>query len=740
MVDLRPARGPRMALQLSSRDDGLEVRVVESPAGEDVASRIALQPFDEVQRMADQPTFHEQVGRGLFRALFPGKLGELYRAAHTQALTQGEPLALELRFDRDLTHIARYPWELIHDGTRFLLQASAVNLARYITAPEPSRPLSTARPLQVLVVSAHPKDRPPLASEFEALKQAFIVPIREDQLDLATLVPPTWDMLMEWLIAGAPGVLHFEGHGAFEQTGFLIFEDADGEADPINAATLAAALYGSDLRLAVLSACETSKVAGKSLLGSVAPSLILAGIPAVIAMQQSLPDDAALRFARGFYTALLAGQDIEAAVAAGRKQLIRTTFWHVPTLYLRTVKTPQITRAYLERRIDTAGPRSAPVNLPLRFGLWVRRTDSPRPSEKDLRRLLGLEPEKAVSRAETRAPMQFPVEVGEIQPGVIEVKLVAPGCDIHTTAVKHMTVFPDFDTPPLWYALTPRQPGRLEIIFEVTQNNALIASVAHTIRITEEAEGPPVASVKSHGAEPPPAPKPAPAPPPETERVMPCACDVVGPSDIVTCMCDTVAHVPPVPPPAPGGDMAETAKKEVKEAEVRPDEGVRERKPFGGMGEELDPLAEALNDEYERKLTGDESEPDWYTEAVAEAAAEADQPVDTGADDLDAEDAARRDEAGEQTQPEPADTEVGELTSFSGGHYPSTARQRAPVPSAQYGPPEYAGREAPAPAEQYQRKMSRRAEPALPFEMYIACGCAFWIVVIIVLLVLLDVL
>jgi hypothetical protein len=42
----------------------------------------------------------------------------------------------------------------------------------------------------------------------------------------------------------------------------------------------------------------------------------------------------------------------------------------------------------------------------------------------------------------------------------------------------------------------------------------------------------------------------------------------------------------------------------------------------GIVPEGADPLAEALDAEYERKLTGDESEPDWYTDAVAKAASE----------------------------------------------------------------------------------------------------------------------
>lgn len=64
----------------------------------------------------------------------------------------------------------------------------------------------------------------------------------------------------------------------------------------------------------------------------------------------------------------------------------------------------------------------------------------------------------------------------------------------------------------------------------------------------------------------------------------------------------------------------------------------------GDLVPEPDPLAEALDAEYERRLAGDESEPEWYTEAVAKAAADADEAL----------------EAGALAEPEPAEEELAE--------------------------------------------------------------------------------
>lgn len=499
MVDLRPAPGPRMALQLSADDDGFLVRVVDAPHGEGTTAPVVLQRLEDVLRIAGQPTFHEDVGRGLYRSLLPDAIDELFRGLYDEAAASEQVLTLELHFDRNLARIARYPWELLHDGNRFLLKSGSANLVRYFPFPEALRPPRARSPLEVLVVSARPTDLSPLTSEYEGLERTFEGPINENKLDLAYLLPPTWDSLMDWLLAGAPSVLHFAGHGEFAHTGWLAFENERGLADKVDAPTIAGALYGTDLQLAVLSACDTLRGTAISGLGCVAPYLIMAGLPAVVAMRRRLPDDAALRFARGFYRALLAGKDVESAVMAGRKQLVRTTFWHVPTLFVRSPLIPEVQRAPLERRIDTAGPHTAPLHMPFRLGLWVRRLNEAPPSDGEVRRLLGLPAPETVGEHASGGRVQFPPALGALQPGTVEVRLIAPHCDVHAATHKRVTVFPDVDTPPIWFPVTPRRTGKLEAIFELSQHGRVVARVPHVIRVREDVDGRMAAIVRSHG-------------------------------------------------------------------------------------------------------------------------------------------------------------------------------------------------------------------------------------------------
>ena len=65
------------------------------------------------------------------------------------------------------------------------------------------------------------------------------------------------------------------------------------------------------------------------------------GIPAVVAMQYSVYDDAAIAFARRFYQAISVGLSLDEATAAGRLAILNRgpaddVEWGVPVLYMRS--------------------------------------------------------------------------------------------------------------------------------------------------------------------------------------------------------------------------------------------------------------------------------------------------------------------------------------------------------------------------------------------------------------------
>jgi hypothetical protein len=174
--------------------------------------------------------------------------------------------------------------------------------------------------------------------------------------------------LLEYLDQAQPHVVHFDGHGSFGRLcptcqvlhtptsqrcihcqyplateaaqGYLAFEDAKGAVHYVSARSLANALSRQRPPLVVLSACRSGQVGGTGVFNGAGPALIQAGVPAVMAMQLTLPVEQAIRFARALYGALAGFHPLVEAVGRGRQQLYDERWnpraWFVPALYLRS--------------------------------------------------------------------------------------------------------------------------------------------------------------------------------------------------------------------------------------------------------------------------------------------------------------------------------------------------------------------------------------------------------------------
>jgi hypothetical protein len=88
----------------------------------------------------------------------------------------------------------------------------------------------------------------------------------------------------------------------------------------------------------VLNSCKSGRSGASDLFSSTAATLVKRGIDAVAAMQFTVSDAGATKFARGFYSALANGHGIGDAVGAGRVGLRGTPGsleWVTPVLYVR---------------------------------------------------------------------------------------------------------------------------------------------------------------------------------------------------------------------------------------------------------------------------------------------------------------------------------------------------------------------------------------------------------------------
>jgi len=280
-----------------------------------------------------------EVGRALFSALFAKRNLRLWKRA-VGALPEGS--GVRIRLDIEPLELIGLPWELIHEAEYVGLRVR-FPIVRYLDLPDPPKPLTVQPPLRVLVAVAQPKDAQPLdvRAELNQIHAALAqIPAR---VKMDVLNPARREDLLTWLRRGYH-VLHFVGHGLFQEgQGYLILEDLGGRSDPVSALLLGQIIADSDLRLAVLNACQTSTTGAELAFGGVAHQLVRAGMPAVVAMQQRIMDQTALAFSREFYRALADGWPVDAAVQEGRRSIMTVlgndwqgrADWAIPTLYMR---------------------------------------------------------------------------------------------------------------------------------------------------------------------------------------------------------------------------------------------------------------------------------------------------------------------------------------------------------------------------------------------------------------------
>jgi len=287
------------------------------------------------------------LGAVLFDALFSGPIRE--RFLNCLALVGSHPnrgLRLRLKFDpQSAEPIGSLPWELLYRfETRDFLSRNIRNpVIRHLDV---NRPMLTPLPLsrlRILVVLSQPEGVARLNVEGERTLLEKALGERAD-IDLRVLKRPTLTELRSQVRNEPFDVLHFIGHGGFDKgKGILVFEDPDNQASIVTGSTLADNLKGFEpIRLVFLNACETARfpraAQGRDPYQGVASSLIIAGVPAVIAMQFPITDGAATLFSGAFYRALAQGDSVENAVVEGRLEVARkkpsSWEWATPVLFL----------------------------------------------------------------------------------------------------------------------------------------------------------------------------------------------------------------------------------------------------------------------------------------------------------------------------------------------------------------------------------------------------------------------
>jgi CHAT domain len=284
-----------------------------------------------------------QLGATLFDALFHDDVLDRLRRSLSRTEARGRGLRIRLRFS-DAHELWNMPWELLYDTEerRFLCQFDTTPVVRYVDMAQPVEPLTVSGPIRMLVMISSPTDYPPLDvdKEWAQLSEALHPLEAAGGLLVQRLPSASLEDLRRTMMFGEFHVFHYIGHGGLDQhtgDGLLVLTGPDGRSRLATGAELYVMLANSPVRLAVLNSCQGARIGAADPYAGAAASLVHQGIPAVVAMQFEISDDAAIAFSRTLYEAIAYGWPVDTAVAEARRAILAASRaeWATPVLYLR---------------------------------------------------------------------------------------------------------------------------------------------------------------------------------------------------------------------------------------------------------------------------------------------------------------------------------------------------------------------------------------------------------------------
>ncbi len=264
---------------------------------------------------------------------------------------------IRLRIDDTAPELHQIPWELLRDvgegGVPLDLAAlDSTPFSRYMAGSWiPGSPI-LKRPIRVLVAVSNPSDIVTEYSlsaidpdaEFKLLQDAVA---GNSKLQFVKLEGPCTLAAIDAALRKGIHILHFVGHGHYQDgTAELFLCDDAGkvktEEDTAIAAMLGRQLVdagASDdkLRLVYLSSCQTATRNSSDAFRGLAPHLVAAGVPAVLAMQDLVPIKTATEFSRKFYGALIEHGQVDRASNAARAAVMTGDLSGaaIPVLFMR---------------------------------------------------------------------------------------------------------------------------------------------------------------------------------------------------------------------------------------------------------------------------------------------------------------------------------------------------------------------------------------------------------------------
>jgi len=329
------------------------------------------------------------LGTYLFKSIFHGdikkKFDDVYNAIGESTLR------VVLSFDENSGRLATLPWEYLfypeddRGNGWFIASRSNLILSRYVPLKANARLKPIDGPLRVLLVVSDPKDDEGLLgavnpdgviSAIRSLKTTFGDLVKIDE---PPLLQPTRETFGKKINEFKPHILHFIGHGTYEQSRYnVLFVKGikDERPDPVSDRKFADFFIEYQPRLIFLHCCHGAASDSYGSFRGVALQLVYSSkVPAVIAMQYEIENEVATEFAKTFYTHIASSDPLDVAAQHGRMFLYnylteehsysRRAFGS-PVIFLQIRDPILLNKAKGPNENDAAGPMkdSEPVYFP----------------------------------------------------------------------------------------------------------------------------------------------------------------------------------------------------------------------------------------------------------------------------------------------------------------------------------------------------------------------------------------
>ena len=348
-LDIRITRGPDLGYEVE-----LRLGEREFPAGalgREIMASVAEAGADEA-------------GARLFAAF---SSDERVRMAWNLAAALAPRRRIRLRIDDDAPELHTLPWEALRDTSPAAADREPAAdrdtpFSRLVPWSLALPPALSERPVRVLSAVAAPADLdiyrlPPIerADEIHGIADAMAL-APPGLVEHTPLAGPCTLAALEAALERGYHVLHLVAHGVARRDGelSLFLEKDDGSVDRVDGSSFAAMLerLGRELRLVVLMVCSSAvRSPGDARVG-LAPRLLAAGVPAVLAMQDLMPVATGRAFTRALYGELWSAGEVDRAANRARATLL--------TGALRGSAVPVLYSALAGNRLFALAPAPAP--------------------------------------------------------------------------------------------------------------------------------------------------------------------------------------------------------------------------------------------------------------------------------------------------------------------------------------------------------------------------------------------